>query len=140
MASTRKVTPRKQAAQLQAVAEGVEAPDTVEFLGERFRLAEKVGAMAYMKLAAYDGTGNIPAAAAARYAMLKDALHPGDWERFEQHALDAKATYDDLWGFIVACMEAVTARPTRPPSASSNGDSPASANSTATSSSAPAGA
>jgi hypothetical protein len=130
--------PRKQAAQLQAAAEGVQAGETAEFLGEKFRLAGKVGALPYMKLAAYDGTENTVASAAARYAMLKDTVHEDDWPRFEQHALDAKATYDDLWKFIVKCMEAVTARPTRPPSASSNGDSAASANSTATSSAAPA--
>lgn len=136
-------SPRKQVAQLQAAAEGVQSGETVEFLGEDFRLAEKIGALPLMKMAAYDMDGSIEgmwAASAAMYAMLQDTIHGDDWDRFERHAVKCKADMNDLQVLVRKCLEAITARPTRRPSGSSNGDSPASASSTATSSSAPGAA
>src|SRR5260370_25594059 len=43
----------------------------------------------------------------------------GDWERFERHAIDSRAEGEDLMGVVETVMEAITARPTSPPSGSS---------------------
>lgn len=133
MSNTRKAAPRKQVTALQAAVEGVPAGEKIEFLGETFRVSEKAGIMPLLKYSAYaDSPALIGQAAAALYAMLKDTIHEDDWDRFERHTMERKAGMDDLEGVVVKCVELLTARPTVPPSASSNGDSATSANSTAT--------
>lgn len=52
---------------------------TVEFMGERFRIAKSIGLMPMLKFsAASDMSTTDPAALAAMYAMLKDCIHPGN--------------------------------------------------------------
>jgi hypothetical protein len=46
---------------------------------------------------------------------------PGDWRRFEQHAIDTRAGADELLDVITKAIELIAGRPTEPPSASSPG-------------------
>jgi hypothetical protein len=62
-----------------------------------------------------------------------------EWDRFERHAIDAKAEADDLWPIVGEVIRTVSARPTRRPGVSSAGPRPTSVSSKATSSSPPAG-
>lgn len=130
------------------VAEGtvVTSDRTVEFMGDRFRVAEKVGLMPLLKFSAHaDMSTSDPAALAAMYSMLKDCIYEGtpacgecirckngdetgcaqfdrgDWKRFEQHAIDTKADADELLDVITKVIELISARPTEQPSGSSPG-------------------
>jgi hypothetical protein len=131
-----------------AVVEGsvAEADDgsTVEFMGKRFRMAEKIGLMPLLKFAsASDMSTEDPRALAAMYSMLKDCIYPGvpacgncaeceagkdtqckeydrsDWPSFEDHAIETKADADELFAVISQVMEIISGRPTQPPAGSS---------------------
>lgn len=144
----------RQLAQIQAAAakrDGAEitgtiADDgqTIEFLGEKFRVADKVGLMPLLKFAsASDMDTDDPRALSAIYQMLKDCIHPGtpacgkcatckagdeedcasydpgDWKDFEQHAIDTKADADELLSVVTKVMEVLSGRPTPPRDGSS---------------------
>ena len=119
---------------------------TVEFMGERFRISDKVGLMPLLKFSAYADMSTTDAGAlGAMYAMLRDCIHqgtsgcgecescqadnergcrdfdPGDWGRFERHAMDVKAEADDLLDVITKAMELISGRPTGQPGPSSPG-------------------
>jgi hypothetical protein len=149
-------------ARLQGEAAGIEQPPAVEveisegnivtsertipFMGDRFRLADKIGLMPLLKFsAAADLSPTDPRGLSAMYAMLRDCIHQGspgcgtcaackadtpalckdydegDWKRFEQVAIDTKAEADDLMDVITRAMELIAGRPTEPSSASSDG-------------------
>src|SRR5437868_11446757 len=62
------------------IAEGtvVTSARTVEFMGERFRIAEKIGLMPLLKFSAHaDMSTSDPGALAAMYSMLKDCIDAG---------------------------------------------------------------
>lgn len=134
---------------------------TVELKGARFRIAESVGLMPMLKFSAHADAGmaaNDPGALAAMYSMLKDCIHPGhpacgeceaceagdekackdfdpgDWARFEHHAIDSKANAEELLDVIGKAMELIAGRPTEPPQPSSGGRRSTRAGSTARSS------
>jgi hypothetical protein len=119
---------------------------TVDFLGERFRISDKIGLMPLLKFSAHaDMSTSDPGALAAMYAMLQDCIHPGtpgcgkckqckdddersckdfdpgDWSRFEHHAISTKADADELLDVITKTIELISGRPTGPPSPSSTG-------------------
>lgn len=119
---------------------------TVEFMGQRFRIAARVGLMPLLKFSAYSNMSTAdPGALSAMYAMLRDCIErgtpacgkcpecragrefacadydPGDWDRFERHAIDTKAEADDLLDVISSAMELISGRPTGQPSPSSAG-------------------
>jgi len=119
---------------------------TVEFMGERFRIADKVGLMPLLKFASASSMStDDPRALAAVYEMLQDCIHPGtpgcgscaackddreadcksydagDWLAFERHATETKADADDLLDVITKVMAVISGRPTRQPSGSSAG-------------------
>lgn len=139
------------------VIEGQVAEDgkTVEFMGRRFRVAEKIGAMPLLKFSMYaDMSVQDPRALGAMYAMLRDCIHPGtpgcgeceackadrerdckdydpgDWAAFEDHAMESRAEADDLLDVITKTMELISGRPTGPSSPSQGGRRGISAGST----------
>lgn len=165
----------------------VEARRTVEFLGEKFRIADKIGAMPLLKFSMYaDMSVQDPKALAAMYAMLRDCIYPGspgcgtcphcapgrcgecrsceiaagvdeeearpacrvntpdetrckdydpgDWQRFEEHAMSTKAEADELFDVITETMEKIAGRPTERSSGSSPGSRKISGGSTGRSS------
>jgi len=139
--------PEPQPAEIEiAPGQIVTSDRTIEFMGARFRIADKIGLMPLLKFsAASDMNTADPRALAAMYAMLRDCIHqgspacrecaackagdeasckdsdPGDWKRFEDHAIDTKAEADDLLDVITKTMELIAGRPTEPPSTSSPG-------------------
>jgi hypothetical protein len=133
---------------------------TIEFMGERFRVADRIGLMPLLKFSAHaDMSTSDPRALGAMYAMLRDCIHPGsagcgqcaacqagdeercksydpgDWRRFEEHAIDTKAEAEDLLDVITRAIEVISGRPTGPRSGSSPGPRAISGGSTARSSS-----
>jgi hypothetical protein len=114
-------------AQVQAAAEGVVLDDKVEFLGEWFRISEKVGIMPLMKFAAAADAGMDTqdlGAMAAMYAVLQDVIYegtsgldpgddgydPGDWKKFEAHAIKTKADVEDMLPVVQQAVEILTSR------------------------------
>lgn len=102
-------------------------PDTFNFQGEEFRLTDDdtPPMVPLMELAdAYQSTDenelSMPALAAT-WQMLKFCIHRDDWARFRRTAMDARAGIDDLMPVTMAAWEAVTGRPSRGPSDSSDG-------------------
>ena len=125
--------------EVQALVEGVVLGDRrITFLGGSYRVADKVGLMPLMKFAHAASSGLDTAdmeALGAIYEMLRDCIHPEDWARFEADAIVKKAEAEDLLPVVQQTIEVINARPTQPPSGSSNGRPPESASSTGSSSS-----
>lgn len=88
--------------------------DYVDLGDEKFRVREKVGAMALFKwsAAAEMGTED-PRALGAIYAMLKAIVHKEDWAKFEEHALDNDADAEELLDVVTSGLEIVAGRPTK---------------------------
>jgi hypothetical protein len=111
--------------EMQAMSEGVVVDaDRLEFLGEPFRLGESIGLMPLMKFAHAANNGldsDNMEGLAALYAMIRDTIHPEDWDRFERHAIDKHAEGDELMEFVGRAIEAISARPTKRRSVSSGG-------------------
>lgn len=108
--------------ELQATAEGVAADDgTIEFLGERFRLAATIGLMPLMRFAHSAKTGmdsDDMEGMAALYEMIRDCIDTtadddgrSEWDRFEAHATASKAEAEDFMEFISSAIEKISARP-----------------------------
>lgn len=144
---------------IQAQAEGIllDADDRIEFMGERFRLADSVGIMplmAYANAAKKGVDSDDLEGLAAMYALIRDIVDqtraqevdedgvpqfdsdgdpiwagPSDWMRFEQHAINTKADGEDLRDFIQAGMEKLAARPRKRRGASQPSSPPTSENS-----------
>lgn len=65
-------------AEIEVAGEIVTSDRTVELLGRRFRIADKIGLMPLLKFSAYaDMDVQDPKALGAMYAMLRDCIHPG---------------------------------------------------------------
>jgi hypothetical protein len=194
-------------AKIQSVASGTSEPEhpgeavkvisgavvdsrrTVTFMDQKFRIADKIGAMPLLKFSMYaDMSVQDPKALAAMYAMLRDCIYPGtpgcgkcprcapercgecraceiaagmddapeddrpacrvnspdekscaeydpgDWQRFEEHAMVTKAEADDLFDVITDVVEVLAGRPTKQSAGSSPGQRRISGGSTARSS------
>lgn len=96
----------------------------VEFCGEDFRVADKVGAMALMRFAKVAQSGvdsSTLAGMAALYDVLAQMIHPDDWPRFEAHADRQHAEGDELLGVVQDVFAAMAGRPTGRSSDSSGG-------------------
>lgn len=130
---------------VQASAEGVveDDPNRIEFLGEHFRLAERIGLMPMLAFANASKAGldsEDMAGLAAMYALIRDVVDqtrppkidestgsqvhdaagvpewdgPSEWMRFERHAMDMQADGEELMDFVSRAMAVVAARPTQP--------------------------
>lgn len=111
---------------------------TVEFLGEQFAVAERIGLMPLMRFAKHAKSGvdsESMAGLAAMYDLLEQCIAPSDWQRFEDHADRERADGEQLLGVVTAVIEALSARPSTRPSDSSAGPSTTAPNSTDDSSS-----
>jgi hypothetical protein len=99
-------------------AGGTPEPRTFEFLGETYRLADRIGSYPMLMFQRYSNSAD-PRAMAAVHLILEDAIHPDDFRRWEDAAIYGKATDDDLAAVINAVAELIaleTARrqPPRP--------------------------
>lgn len=146
----------------QAATEGVvvDDGDFLEFFGEKFRLADRVGLASMIRFghAANKGLDSDDMEGlAAMYSLIRSVIHrpplvddkgapqrdengrrlrdESEWQRFMDLAEDELADGDDIMGFVNQAMEVMAARPTRPREISSGGSRTTSANSKAGSSS-----
>lgn len=102
-------------------------PDTFKFYGDQFTVADRVGAMPLLRFAAAAQSGadsSEQEGLSAMHDLLRDCLSPADWRRFQQVASDNRADGDELLGICRAVYQALSGRPTRRPSDSSDGPSP----------------
>ena len=92
----------------------------VEFAGEKFHVATKIGAMPMLEwAAASDMDTEDPAALAAILRMLEDVIHESEWKRFRALARKSKVEADELLDVINKAMEIITGTPTEEPDGSS---------------------
>jgi hypothetical protein len=85
--------------------------------GELFRVDLETGLMPLMEWAAANDSAdpkNGPQLAALFY-LLRDIVHPDDWDAFREHAKASKAKGDDFVAFQEAAAEAIAAVPTEQP-------------------------
>lgn len=127
--------------EVQAASEGAALDDTnsIEFMGDRFRLSESIGLMALLKFAhsAKQGlTSDDMEGLTAMYLLIRSCLDrsqvqsvdeagkpvfdeagnpvwagPSEWDRFEVHAIETEADGEDLSEFINKAVQQVSARP-----------------------------
>ena len=97
---------------------------SVTFMGERFRIANKVGLMPLMEFAYFANSGadtGDMGALVSIYEMLRDCLaDEKEFKRFTAHAKKMKADAEDMMPVVRETIELLTARPTLPPSDSSS--------------------
>lgn len=97
---------------------------TIEFHGERFAVAERIGAMSLMRFAKVAETGADSldmAGLAALYDLLEQCIAPADWTRFTAAANEHRADGDELMEVVKEVMGHLSERPTSRPSVSSDG-------------------
>ena len=98
----------------------------IEFLGESFSVAPKIGLMPLLRFAHFAqtgaGTGDMQALDAI-YSVLKSAIADEEWARFEAYATETRAEAADLLGCVRDAIAVISTRPTQPPSVSSDGSS-----------------
>jgi hypothetical protein len=81
---------------------------------EKYRLREKIGAMAMFKWsAASELSSEDPRALGAIYALLKSLIHKEDWRAFEEKALDEDFEAEELLDVITSALEAISGRPNK---------------------------
>ena len=98
--------------------------NAVEFFGESFTVADRIGLMPLMRFAkvAQSGVGaDDMAGLAAMYDLLQQCIDPQDWPRFEAAADKSRADGEELMTVVSAVMQKITERPTLQPSDSSDG-------------------
>ena len=108
--------------------------DTVEFLGEQFRVGERVGLMPMMRYARVakrqmerqksgaksDGMDEVESLDAT-LSLLEQCVHPDDWDRFEKHTTQQGAGQEEYMEFAGRVMALLADRPTGRPSDASGG-------------------
>jgi hypothetical protein len=104
---------------------GVEVdPDTFVFYGETFRTRGAIGLMPLVRFAYISRTGvglDDMDGLAAVYEMVRDCLHPDDWDRFQETCAVKGADEDAVLGVVRVCIQAAAARPSLRPSDSQPG-------------------
>lgn len=102
-------------------------PDTFDFCGQEFRVADEVGAMPLLRFAAAADSGldtEDMAGLVAMMEMVRDCIHPDDWPRFQKVATEEKAGGELLMEVCQGLYAHIAARPTVRPADSSAGPSP----------------
>lgn len=113
-------------------------PNGIEFGGDTFDTAERIGLMPMMRFAKVANEGidsNTLQGLAAMYDLLEQCIAPHDWSRFQKVADRTHADGEELMAVVGKVFEVLSARPTSRPSVSSDGPSTTSTPSTAGSSS-----
>lgn len=96
----------------------------VDFGGEEFAVADKIGQMAFLRFA-HVAQGGVDSSdlegLAAMYDLLEQVIAPGEWGRFQATALKTRADGDELMAVVKQVVTGQTRRPTGPASDSSDG-------------------
>lgn len=95
----------------------------VTFYGETFTLVDEVGDFAFMEFAEAAERVDTESLAglAAIMRLLKAAVVPEEWARFQSSARKNRATVEVCMGLVMELFEQEAARPTGRPSVSSDG-------------------
>lgn len=102
-------------------------PTLVTWQGESYRLADKIGDMPIIRFAKIAEQGidaNEMRGLAAMHDLLENCLTPRDWQRFQDHATRVHATADEIMELVKSTYQALSGRPTKRPSSSSDGQPP----------------
>ena len=100
------------------------AAGTVNLLGRDFTVADRVGLMALLRFAHFAKNGastDDMDALAAIYDVLQQCVADEEWDAFQQHAMDVRASTEELLDSVKEAMSVISARPTESPSDSSDG-------------------
>lgn len=98
----------------EVVADDGKTFDYVELAGKKFRVREKIGALAMLKWAASsDMDTDDPRALGAIYAMIRSVIYKKDWTDFENTALDEDCDAEELLDVVSKSLEIVAGRPTK---------------------------
>jgi len=103
-----------------------DSPILVTWMGEQFRIADKIALMPLLSFGklATEGVDSLEMEAlGAMYDLLESCLDERDWPKFKSHATKVRADQDDLFVIVSKTIEAVSNRPTQRPSGSSAGPS-----------------
>lgn len=128
----------------QALAEDVENVDFLEFMGSKFRLADRIGVMPLIAFANASKRGldsDDMEGLAAMYSLIRSVVHrpalydehgqrqvdengkplrdESEWLRFSSLADDEQAEGEDIMDFVSRAMAVVAARPRKPRGTSS---------------------
>ena len=98
--------------------------ESVEFFGEQFEVADRIGLMPLMRFAKLAKSGADSAdmeALVVMYDLIEQTVAPSDWPRFQDCADRNRADSDDLMGLVTKAIELISQRPTSRPSDSSDG-------------------
>lgn len=79
-----------------------------------FRIAHSVGLMPLLRFANAAKSGldtEDLEGMAALYTMIRDTVHPDDWQAFQDYATVCKAEDEELMEFVSGAMEVISARP-----------------------------
>ena len=105
---------------------------TVEFAGEEFAMADRIGLMPLMRFAKTAKAGADTQdldGLVAMYDLLEQCIDPADWPRFQETANRERADGEQLMAVVGKVFQALAARPTRRSSDSSDGPTTTPANS-----------
>lgn len=111
----------------------VEEPRSIEWQGESFELAAKLGAMPFLefaRVAADGGDAETLEGMAATYDLLENCFTEQAWVQFRRHAKTVRANGSEIMAAVRSTVEAWSARPTVRPSDSSDGSPPTNLRST----------
>lgn len=90
--------------------------------GKWFRLSGSIGLMPLMEWAAAQEETAVDVRNASQllgfFRILRDLVHPDDWEAFRAWTRDNRCNDEDFIEFQNAAMEAIAARPTQEPATS----------------------
>lgn len=98
--------------------------ESIPFAGLQIRVADKVGAIPFMRFAKVAKQGvdaDDMEGLAAMYDLLEQVVHPDDWAKFEAHAQAKRVQSDELLDVIKDAFDVFADRPTTRPSDSSVG-------------------
>jgi hypothetical protein len=112
--------------------------ETVEFHGEKYRIADQIGLMPLMRFAKVAQAGVDSSdmdGLVAMYDLMEQCLVDEDWARFAAAATKHRADGEELMDVVRQAIEAMAERPTQRSSDSSDGPPSTSGNSTGDSSS-----
>lgn len=96
----------------------------IDFAGQSFAMADKIGLMPLMRFAkaAKDGADSDSLdGILAMYALLEQCVAPDDWDRFQDAADKARSDGEELMAVVGFVIGELSARPTSRPSDSSDG-------------------
>ncbi len=150
MAAERGALELQRATDPELSGEVISPARIITLAGEDFRVAEKVGLMPLLKFShAANLRTDDDRAYAAMYEILRDVIleaeepcgtcpgckqaapdftardcafaDEGDWDKFQDHAVQCKADADELLDVVAQAIKLISARPTESPPSSSAG-------------------